>query len=102
MRTPLSTISRLAAGAVITGALVLGATACGDDDGGGGSADSELVDRLVNELDAPREEAECVVAELGDDVELLFQIDDPDYEPSDDDLAKLEEFAAAGEACGLE
>lgn len=102
MRIHLSTINRLAAGAVIAGTLVLGAAACGDDDGGGGDANSELVDRLVNELDAPREEAECVVAELGDDVELLFQLDDPDYEPSDEDLATLEEFAAAGEACGLE
>lgn len=86
----------------IATSLVFGAAACGDDDDGGGDANSELVDRLVNELDAPREEAECVVAELGSDVELLFSFEDPDFEPSPEDLEKLEDFASVGETCGLE
>lgn len=100
MRAALSPMTRIAAAVALTGTLALGAAACGDDDGGG-DANSELVDRLVNELDAPRDEAECIVAELGSDVELLFSLEDPDFEPSDDDLAKLEAFASAGEACGL-
>jgi hypothetical protein len=104
MRPSLSTLSRIAAGAVLVGTLATTTVACGGDDGGGGGGDanSELVDRLVNELDAPREEAECVVEALGDDVELLFTISEPGYEPTDEDLALLEEFTLAGEGCGIE
>ncbi len=105
MHARVSSIRRITGAAALAGVLVLGAAACGDDDdggGGGGDANSELVDRLVNELDAPRDEAECVVEALGDDVELLFQLNEDDYVPTEDDLAKLEEFTTAGENCGLE
>lgn len=80
----------------IATSVVFGTAACGDDDGGG---DDAIIDRLVEELDAPRDEAECVVAALGDDAAAFADIASSGAEP-DPELEGA--IVAALIECGLE
>ena len=86
-------------GLSVAGLLVLGVAGCGDDDddgGNGGGDNDELIDQMVAE-GATREEAECVVDELGDDAERLLTMDE-DEDPDPEDLVK---FLEAISECGI-
>jgi hypothetical protein len=87
---------RTTAAIVLFCGVTFGVAACGGEDGEGGN--SALVDQLVDQLDAPRDEAECVVAELGDGAEFLLELEDEGFVPT---AEQTEALAAAGEACDL-
>lgn len=88
-------MKRISMSVLLAVGLSLGAAACGGGDLSG--ADAELVDRLVEELGAPRGEAECLVKEAGQDAQVLLF--DEDSTPDADDLDKLTAVIEAGEKC---
>lgn len=79
----------------ITAALAFGAIGCGGGDGD----DAEIRSQLTDVLGLTEDQASCVLDSMGGDADVLLEIDNADFEPSESQLTALDR---AGDECGLE